>query len=45
MDAVEKFFEKYKNNDKNKELEDTAFSKFIDKCEHFGLPPRPFGIV
>jgi len=44
-EAVEKFFEKYKTSDKNKVHIDTAFTKFLDKCEAFNLPPRPFGIV
>ena len=46
INAVQNFFEKYKQNiDKNKNLKETAFTKFINKCESFGIPPRPFGIV
>lgn len=46
IQAVQKFFEKYKkNSDKNKDMKETAFTKFIDKCESFGIPPRPFGII
>jgi hypothetical protein len=31
--------------DKNKTQKVTAFSKFIDKCEVFGIPPKPYGII
>ena len=45
MKAVEKFFEKYRQSDKRKIQDETAFKKFLDKIESFGLPPRPFGIA
>jgi hypothetical protein len=46
IEAVQRFFEKYKqSSEKNKIVKETAFTKFIDKCESFGIPPRPFGIV
>jgi hypothetical protein len=33
INAVEKFFEKYKNTFGNSKIKDTAFTKFLDKCE------------
>lgn len=45
MRAFKQFYERYRKLDKNKNQKVTAFSKFIDKCESFGITPKPFGIV
>eukprot|EP00347_Sterkiella_histriomuscorum_P017828 403347825 len=46
---IQLFFKNFKTKDKNKRdssiPDESAYSRYIDKCEDFMMAPRPFGIV